>query len=208
MGCDVHMFVERKNSESNQWEMVRDEFFYDYSLEKAEEYMEHNLGLTKEESNRMIKKYFKGGQPSNKIEEFVFNKFLVDLFSNDSEEIYKYGNKLSDPRSDQPYHGRNYGLFGVLAGVRDCSRDMITGGLRGLPDDVSEEILGLSNDWDGDGHSHNYLYLNEILDSHYYRMSDEELEENGFTYFFRTVVNDLLEIGNPDNLRLVFWFDN
>ena len=78
MGCDVHMFVEKRNTETNKWEKVGNEFFYDYSLEKAEEYMEHNLGLTKEESSRMIKKYFKGGQPSNKIEEYVFNKFLVD----------------------------------------------------------------------------------------------------------------------------------
>jgi hypothetical protein len=209
MGCDVHMFAERKNSDTNQWEMVVNEFFYDYSLEKAEEYMEHNLGLTKEESNRMIKKYFKGGQPSNKIEEFVFNKFLVDLFSNDSEEIYKYGNKLSDPRSDQPYHGRNYRLFGALAGVRDSSMDWISDIDRGLPDDVSEEILGLSNDWDSDGHSHNYLYLNEILDSHYYRMTDNELDEIGLgTYFFRTVVDTLLELGDSKDIRIVFWFDN
>ena len=208
MGCDVHMFAERKNSESNKWEKVGGEFFYDYSLERIEEYMEHNLGLTKEESNPMIKKYFKGVEPSNKLEDYVFNNFFVDLFSEDTEEVYKYNTKLSDPRTDQPYCGRNYGLFGVLAGVRDGSFDMITEYLRGLPDDVSEEVSKISDDWEMDGHSHNYIYLNEILESSYYKMSDEELEQYGFTYFFRTVVNDLLEIGNPDNLRLVFWFDN
>jgi len=204
MGCDVHMYVERKNSETNRWEMVGNEFIDEYPLEMAIKYMNHNLGLDVDECELILKKYFNGGKPSNKIEEFVFNKFFVDLFSDDGEEIYIKKTKLSDPRTCQPYSGRNYGLFGVLAGVRDCSRDMITGDLRGLPYDVSEKILELSNEWDIDGHSHNYIYLNEILDSSYYKMSEKELEEEGFTYFFRTVVNDLLEIGNPDNLRLVF----
>ena len=209
MGCDVHMFVEKRNTETNKWEKVGNEFFYDYSLGKAEEYMEHNLGLTKEESSRMIKKYFKGGQPSNKIEEYVFNKFLVDLFSDDSEEIYTHGNKLSDPRTDQPYNGRNYSLFGALAGVRNSSMDLIADMDRGLPDDVSEEICNLSDRWDMDGHSHNYIYLDEILDSHYYKMTDNELDEIGLgTYFFRTVVDTLLELGDSKDIRIVFWFDN
>lgn len=208
MGCDVHMFVERKNSDTNQWEMVCNEFIDYHLFDEAVKYMTHNLGFDEDECKSMLKKYLKGGQPSNKVEEFVFNKFFVDLFSDDLQEIYTYKTKLSDPRNDQPYHGRNYTLFGVLAGVRDYSYDMITEGLRGLPDDVSKEILQLSDDWDIDGHSHNYIYLNEILESSYYSMSEKELEEEGFVYFFRTVVNDLLEIGNPDNLRLVFWFDN
>lgn len=209
MGCDVHMFVEKINTETYNWEKVGNEFFYDYSLRKAEEYMEHNLGLTTEESNRMLKKYFKGDQPSNKIEEFVFNKFLVDLFSDDSEEIDRHGNKLSDPRTDQPYNGCNYSLFGALAGVRNTSMDLIADMDRGLPDDVSEEICNLSDQWDMDGHSHNYLYLDEILDSHYYKMTDNELDEIGVgTYFFRTVVDTLLELGDSKDIRIVFWFDN
>ena len=209
MGCDVHMFAEKRNTETNKWEKIGNEFFYDYSLEKAEKYMEHNLGLSKEESNHMIKKYFKGGQPSNKIEEFVFNKFLVDLFSDDSEEIYTLGNKLSDPRTDQPYNGRNYSLFGALAGVRDSSMDWISDIDRGLPDDVSEEICKLSDEWDMDGHSHNHLYLDEIIGSHYYKMTDNELDEIGLgTYFFRTVVDTLLELGDSKDIRIVFWFDN
>jgi len=69
MGCDVHMFVERKNSETNSWEKVNDEFFCDYSLKSAEDYIIHNLGLTREESNHMLKKFFKGDKPNSKLEE-------------------------------------------------------------------------------------------------------------------------------------------
>ena len=208
MGCDVHMFVERKNSETNSWEKVNDEFFYDYSLKIAEDYIIHNLGLTREESNHMIKKFFKGDKPNTKLEEYVIDKFLIDVFSDNSEEVYKLG-KLSDPRTDQPYNGRNYTLFGVLAGVRDNYMHMISDGLRGLPIDVSKEIYDLSDECDIDGHSHNYLYLDEIIDSEYYGMSDDRLDDIGLgTHFFRTTVNSLLELGDTKDIRIVFWFDN
>lgn len=208
MGCDVHMFVERKNSETNSWEKVNDEFFYDYSLKSAEDYIMHNLGLSREESNHMIKKFFKGGEPNSKLEEYVINKFLIDVFTEDYQEVSKLG-KIADPRTDQPYNGRNYTLFGVLAGVRDNSMDMISEDLRGLPDDVSEEIYELSNEWDMDGHSHNYLYLDEILNSEYYKMSDDELDDIGLgTHFFRDTVNSISELGDSKDIRIVFWFDN
>lgn len=208
MGCDVHMFVERKNSETNSWEKVNDEFFCDYSLKSAEDYIIHNLGLTREESNHMLKKFFKGDKPNSKLEEYVINKFLVDVFSDNWTEINGLG-KLPDPRTDQPYNGRNYTLFGVLAGVRDTYMHMISDELRGLPIDVSKEISDLSDDWDVDGHSHNHLYLDEIINSEYYKMSDDELDDIGLgTHFFRYTVNSLLEIGDTKGIRIVFWFDN
>ncbi len=80
---------------------------------------------------------------------------------------------------------------------------------RGLPDDVSEEICNISDEWGMDAHSHNYLYLDEILDSSYYKMSDSELDNMGLgTYFFRDVVDALLYLGDPKDIRIVFWFDN
>jgi hypothetical protein len=60
-----------------------------------------------------------------------------------------------------------------------------------------------------DAHSANYLYVYEIMDSYYYKMSDSDLDDLGLgTYFFRDVVDALLEIGDPKDVRLVFWFDN
>lgn len=59
------------------------------------------------------------------------------------------------------YSGRNYELFGILAGVRDLSNDAIDDP-RGLPEDVSSVTKKASDRWDGDGHSHSWLTLREL----------------------------------------------
>ena len=59
------------------------------------------------------------------------------------------------------YSGRNYELFGILAGVRNRNNDMIDDP-RGLPEDVSEVTKKESDRWDGDGHSHSWLTLREL----------------------------------------------
>ena len=97
-----------------------------------------------------------------------------------------------------------------MAGVRDTSVDMVVPGRwDALPDDVSVEIEDLSDEWGMDGHSHNYLTLRELMNSKYYKMSADELYDMGMdAYFFKTMVPDLQKFGNPDDIRLVFWFDN
>lgn len=64
------------------------------------------------------------------------------------------------------YDGRNYSLFGMLAGVRRPEMNVIAE-RRGLPLDASpivvSEIGGGENDY-GDFHSHSWLTLKEILD--------------------------------------------
>jgi hypothetical protein len=59
------------------------------------------------------------------------------------------------------YSGRNYELFGILAGVR-CSYNDTIDDPRGLPKDVSEVTKKESDRWDGDGHSHSWLTLKEL----------------------------------------------
>lgn len=71
------------------------------------------------------------------------------------------------------YSNRNYGLFAILADVRNgvgfagCDtgdRLHPIAELRGLPDGLSENIQIVS-DYDGeDGHSHSWLTLNELLE--------------------------------------------
>jgi hypothetical protein len=72
------------------------------------------------------------------------------------------------------YSGRNYTLFGVLAGVR--GRDEICPP-RGLPDDVSDIVKKNSDRWDGDGHSHSYFTLDELKE--YYK-NNSHTSHNGF----------------------------
>ena len=78
-----------------------------------------------------------------------------------------------------------------------------------LPDDVSDELKSMSDGYGMDGHSHNYLTLKELMDSKYYKMSSDELMQDGIDpYFFKTMVPDLQKFGKPDDIRIVFWFDN
>lgn len=63
----------------------------------------------------------------------------------------------------ETYSGRNYTLFGVLAGVRSESVTAIAAP-RGVPDDASEEYKAFVEQWDGDGHSHSYHTLAQLLD--------------------------------------------
>ena len=71
------------------------------------------------------------------------------------------------------YDGRNYNLFAILANVRNGRgfAGVKTGeGFepisfpRGVPPDASAEYKSLSDQMDGDGHSHSYLTLRELLD--------------------------------------------
>jgi hypothetical protein len=59
------------------------------------------------------------------------------------------------------YSGRNYELFGILAGVRDRNNDSIDDP-RGLPEDVCEVTKKESDRWDSDGHSHSWVTLKEL----------------------------------------------
>jgi len=100
-------------------------------------------------------------------------------------------------------------LFGALAGVRDYDMDIISDFAKGLPVDVSTEVCGISDEWGIDGHSHSYLTVKELIDSKYYKMSEKELYDIGMgDFFFKQVVNTLLSMGNPKDVRIVFWFDN
>lgn len=80
-------------------------------------------------------------------------------------EEYDYGDddKGIEVSWDNRYTGRNYNLFGLLSkGVR---RDLPFGfAQRGMPYNACKEIAENSEKWEGDGHSHNYLYLHELKD--------------------------------------------
>lgn len=60
------------------------------------------------------------------------------------------------------YWGRNYDLFGVLAGVRSNEFPMIDSP-RGLPKDISPKTKEYADEWKGDGHSYSYLTLKELI---------------------------------------------
>lgn len=74
--------------------------------------------------------------------------------------------------TDEPYDGRNYGLFAILADVRNGVgfAGVKTGSgyepidsPRGVPEDASNEYRELVEKWGFDGHSHSYFILEELL---------------------------------------------
>ncbi|WP_148596258.1 hypothetical protein [Aquisphaera giovannonii] len=80
--------------------------------------------------------------------------------------------KLAIPYENRFYSGRNYSLFAILADVRNgrgfAGIDTGNGFVpiddpRGLPDDVSEPVKADSDRWDGDGHSHSWFTVAELL---------------------------------------------
>lgn len=121
----------------------------------------------------------------------------------------------------RPIRGRNYELFGLLAGVRGQQYDPIANP-RGLPADYDlagawevlnegetvEELRLHPNDalekLQRDHHSHSYLFLQELLDF-------DETHTPWDREFLGDELFESIEIlqrlGDPQRVRIVFCFD-
>jgi len=136
-------------------------------------------------------------------------------------------------KGDSPFDGRSYTLFAFLAGVRNYDRCEPISELKGLPDDVSDDVrdeyMYISDEW----HSVSYLTLAELLAFDYDKTfwnrrvtkqtspncwNGASLAEEGegkiISYrdnlgdnYFDTL-KELEALGEPENVRIVFWFDN
>ena len=96
------------------------------------------------------------------------------------------------------YRGRNYHLFSILADVRSYGEGDAIAEPRGVPDDASYAYLYIVEQWKGDGHSHSYFTLTELLE-HDWSDFDE----------FRETLERMKNLDeNTDNVRAVFFFDN
>lgn len=119
---------------------------------------------------------------------------------------------------DQFYAGRNYGLFTILANVRPYGHPNLApmSKPRGLPKDVSKEVTAISEHWNGDGHSHSHHTLNELMAYAYGEtwISQRTINRlDGVTSEFQVTLEKLCEFLvepgiSPDDIRIVFWFDN
>lgn len=76
----------------------------------------------------------------------------ADDWSNEEGELYCESSNYSD---------RNYNLFGFLSkGVRRNHEKSFNA--KGMPSDASDEVKKCCESWGGDGHSHNYLTMEEL----------------------------------------------
>ena len=183
MGCDVHMWAEVRRA--GVWEKIGDVFPNAYADADAE--------------RRDIEWH---------------NKWLAEHPDEDDEE-YRDPNWKSFHRRlvDHPYDQRNYALYSILADVRNGYgfAGVFTGmGFtpiappRGVPEDASPEYRAEVAAWGGDGHSHSWLTLKELqaYDWHKTTCTGESGE------FVEQVIPMLAELGAPDDVRIVFFFDN
>lgn len=93
-------------------------------------------------------------------EKFIDGKWATA----DEWEPYDHGdgeNGMQIPWKKTAFSGRNYNLFGLLAGVRN-REDSFALAQRGIPFDACPEVISANEKWDSDGHSHTYLYLHEL----------------------------------------------
>lgn len=102
--------------------------------------------------------------------------------------------------------GRNYNLFCALAGVRKYifSNDPTqVAEEKGFPQDACNEIKEEYDSWGSDAHTASWLTLGE-LESYDWSEYGETCND------FRNEVIPKMKAENvpPDDVRIVFWFDN
>ncbi len=117
-----------------------------------------------------------------------------------------------DEKGAEPFGWRNYEAFATLADVRNRLKIQPIASYRGIPEDVSEEIKQEMDVWRSDAHSENWLTLKELLDFDFDKCASEDYQKTyreliGSDEFFINL-EELKTVGNPDDVRIVFWFDN
>lgn len=156
MGCDIHLYVEQRQPDGT-WLAVKGKNpridDYRHWAAKARERGEEDRAKHLEEQADQMERGTYQGISDGDTETFL---------EYDAPEIYK----------DWVWNGRNYNLFAILANVRNGRgfAGIKTGeGFnpiakpKGLPADVSEYVKGRSASWDGDGHSHSWHTVADLL---------------------------------------------
>lgn len=210
MGCDIHIWAEVRNPDG-VWELVRGS--EERIAQELQEWTEENE--TDQERQRSMQ------------------RALMRASDIDTE-------------------GRNYWLYGILSRVRivDVPFSFVTERyeVRGTPDDASPEYKAEVEHWDGDGHSHSWLTLRELLEwPHWHAVAGDLNDHEDPVYkavfdrfrerlqamtddtgegdwprpptrpmtcaqvagkFYSEMMPRLVALGEPDDVRIVFFYDN
>lgn len=154
---------------------------------------------------------------------------VSDHFSLD-DWAKEYYNK---EKGDSPFDRRDYSVFAFLADVRNYDHCEPISKPTGIPADVSDEVRESYERWSSDAHSASSLTLKQLLDFDYdkkfwnrrvtkqtgpnsWNGASLAEEGEGTTISYRENLGEMFfkdlealkELGKPDDVRLVFWFDN
>lgn len=140
------------------------------------------------------------------------------------------GNMVEYDSYIEPYDGRDYQLFGILAGVRSDEYPQMDDA-RGLPPDVSDEVRAKFDEYSDDYHTPSWYTLNE-LESWYNNKENfhsVDYKDEAFKPYLRRIKKEDKDMRErfksfmwgvdfmaslaeyyvaPQNVRVVFWFDN
>jgi hypothetical protein len=136
--------------------------------------------------------------------------------------------------TEEPFYPRNYGVFGFLADVRNYSHvPTIAPPKYAIPEDASPETIKDYEGWEDDAHTATWLTLAQLLEPDYDktfwdRRVTKQTAKNvwdgaalaeegegthptlreflGDTFFSH--LEFMKGLGAPDDVRVVFWFDN
>ena len=209
MGCDVHMWAEVRSPST--WEKVEDgDVRRAGTGEMVEDVEVRRYGTWEKVGDVFPNAHADAEAERRDIEQH--NKWLAErLAEHPTEDDEEYRDRALNwksfhrPLVDHPYDQRDYALFAILADVRNGLDEFTPiAEPRGVPDDASPEYRAEVAVWSGDGHSHSWLTLKELqaYDWHKTTCTGESGE------FVEQVIPMLAELGAPDDVRIVFFFDN
>lgn len=127
-----------------------------------------------------------------------------DVFSLDDydKEYFK------KEKSSEIFGWRSYRMFSILNNVRNNYGIIpMYDTDRGFPDDISKEVKMEYDSYSN--HSESYLTAKELTDFDYDKKATEnESYRDCLGDFFFKHLEELKSLGDPDEIRVVFWFDN
>jgi hypothetical protein len=181
LGCDIHLYVEKRQADGT-WAVVKGpnpriedcRLYAAKARERGDE--DRAKGLEEEAAS---------------IESGAKAQYEPD------EDGYLSESRNPEIHQGWLYDGRNYDLFAILANVRNGRGFAgVKTGLgfnpiaepKGLPEDVSGYVKAASDQWDGDGHSHSWHTLADLLAYDWHQMTFQHgvVDENEYKVFKET----------------------
>lgn len=101
---------------------------------------------------------------------------------------------------------RDYALYEAMAGVRGEEENAVVAP-RGIPVDASDAIVYWAKRWEGDGHTHSWLYPNEFHDA-VKRAGAADGKVHKPWAAIDKILLALETVYGIEHVRIIFFFDN